>query len=254
MKTILSVFDHSGNWPEYFSQRGDDVITWDIKDGRDVHHFDSAETTLDTLENVDGILAAVPCTEFTKSGAQYWWKKDQDGTTTASMELVYQVLKLVDLFMPTDPDWEGTFFWAIENPVGRLGKLFPQLPKPLYFDPCDYAGYLELSAADHQELDRIRKKQGKSVTAEEAAYVVKCNAYTKRTGLWGDFNHNMPNKRVEPVKLCSQGSFTQRLGGSSERTKELRSITPLGFAKAFFEANKNYRPKTNDSYQLSFSF
>jgi hypothetical protein len=28
------------------------------------------------------------------------------------------------------------------------------------------------------------------------------------------------------------------LGGKSERTKELRSITPMGFAKAFYEANK----------------
>lgn len=29
-----------------------------------------------------------------------------------------------------------------------------------------------------------------------------------------------------------------KLGGKSERTKELRSMTPLGFAKAFFEANQ----------------
>jgi hypothetical protein len=27
------------------------------------------------------------------------------------------------------------------------------------------------------------------------------------------------------------------LGGKSERTKELRSITPKGFAKAFYDAN-----------------
>jgi hypothetical protein len=29
-----------------------------------------------------------------------------------------------------------------------------------------------------------------------------------------------------------------QLGGKSERTKKLRSVTPQGFAKAFFEANQ----------------
>jgi hypothetical protein len=28
-----------------------------------------------------------------------------------------------------------------------------------------------------------------------------------------------------------------KLGGNSEKTKELRSLTPAGFAQAFFEAN-----------------
>lgn len=57
--------------------------------------------------------------------------------------------------------------------------------------------------------------------------------YTKKTCLWGEFNK--PKKqRVEPV----EGSKLWRtLGGKSARTKELRSITPPGFAKAFFEAN-----------------
>jgi len=42
---------------------------------------------------------------------------------------------------------------------------------------------------------------------------------------------------VEPVKVCEQGSWLQKLGGKSEKTKTLRSATPMGFARAFYEAN-----------------
>ncbi len=55
--------------------------------------------------------------------------------------------------------------------------------------------------------------------------------YTKRTLLWGDFRE--PTKRpVEPVL----GSMMHRLSPSEDRAA-LRSVTPGGFAQAFFEAN-----------------
>ena len=65
--------------------------------------------------------------------------------------------------------------------------------------------------------------------------------YDPQPGLWGRFN--MPEPRpVEPVMLTdskgNRGSWMWlKLGGKSERTKELRSATPMGFAKAFKEAN-----------------
>jgi hypothetical protein len=92
----------------------------------------------------------------------------------------------------------------MENPVGRLPKLLPdRLGKPVfYFNPCDFG-----------------------------------DPYTKKTCLWGNFNEPVKNP-VEPIRVCSQGSWIQTLGGKSERTKELRSITPSGFARAFFEANR----------------
>lgn len=91
-------------------------------------------------------------------------------------------------------------FWALENPVGRLRKWLG--PPRHMFHPCDYG-----------------------------------DPYTKKTLLWGDFNKLTPN-RVEPEKVCAQGSWLMKLGGKSERTKELRSITPPGFAQAFFDANQ----------------
>ncbi len=90
-------------------------------------------------------------------------------------------------------------WWALENPVGRLRRWLG--PPRLMFDPCDFG-----------------------------------DPYTKRTLLWGDFT--APAKRsVAPVRSSPQGSWIQRLGGKSERTKTLRSVTPAGFARAFFEAN-----------------
>ena len=62
--------------------------------------------------------------------------------------------------------------------------------------------------------------------------------YTKKTCLWGNFNPLLPRYDTQPERVCTQGSWLQRLGGSSERTKELRSMTPAGFASAFFTANQ----------------
>lgn len=55
--------------------------------------------------------------------------------------------------------------------------------------------------------------------------------YTKRTLLWGHFTPPRM-RRVEPV----EGSRMHKLPPSANRAA-LRSVTPTGFARAFFEAN-----------------
>lgn len=95
-------------------------------------------------------------------------------------------------------------FWCLENPVGRLNRW---LGKPaMYFHPNDYG-----------------------------------DPYTKKTALWGEFNY--PEKHpVEPIMYTCNGKrgswMWAKLGGKSERTKELRGTTPPGFSRAFFEANR----------------
>lgn len=187
MKTILSLFDYSGNWPKFYKENGYDVLQVDIKLDLDVLKLEKADLP-DTLY---GILAAPPCTDFAGSGAQYWKVKDSDGRTNASLALVDKTLEIVS--------WYDPKFWVIENPVGRLSTLRPQLGKPWYFQPNWYG-----------------------------------DPYTKKTGLWGKFNKDLVKNEVPP----DPNSWIMKLGGKSERTKELRSMTPLGFAKAFYEANK----------------
>ena len=55
--------------------------------------------------------------------------------------------------------------------------------------------------------------------------------YTKRTCLWGDFD--TPARTPVPA---TAGSRMHRLPPSPDRAA-LRSVTPAGFARAFFEAN-----------------
>jgi len=108
------------------------------------------------------------------------------------------VRKVLEIIDLTNPR-----VWALENPVSRLPRLLPEIGKPWYWQPFWFG-----------------------------------DAYTKKTGLWGKFNRNLPLNMVEPIKTCAQGSWLQKLGGKSERTKELRSMTPLGFAYAFYEVNR----------------
>jgi hypothetical protein len=242
MKTLLSLFDYSGNWSNPFYDAGWEVIRWDIKlaDFMNINLIEDAECALDMFEDVDGIIAGVPCTDFASSGARWFADKDETGETEKSKELVRQVLRLVDLFRPTDPDYEGSFFWAIENPVGRINTLFPELGEAYWFDPFEFAGWLSPSSADLARLDEIRMKEGHNVSKEEAQFILTTNAYTKHTGLWGEFNRNMRRKPVAPVKGSQWGTPLMRKGGKTAQTKEIRSNTPEGFARAFYEANKNY--------------
>lgn len=211
MKTILSLCDYSGRWPEFYRQAGYRVVTLDIKTpatllpGREHITGDvrDAAELLDGIGPVHGILAAPPCTDFAVSGAQYWKAKDADGRTEKSVEIINAVMWLVNDLKPV--------WWAMENPVGRLREW---CGTPAWnFNPCDYAGYLD----DPAERE--------------------ANRYTKKTLIWGTAKKPWP-KAMEPIRVCDQGSWVQKLGGKSERTKELRSMTPLGFAKAFKEINK----------------
>lgn len=198
-KVILSLFDYSGNWPHKYKDAGYTVIQVDIKHDLNILDIEPDELPFD---NVYGILAAPPCTDFAGSGAQYWKAKDEDGRTAHSLSLVDKVIELVDYF---DPE-----FWALENPVGRLSTLRPKLGKPWYFNPHEFAGYCDTEAQQQHER------------------------YTKKTGIWGKFNK--PEKK--DLGNNPSNNWLMKLGGKSERTKELRSMTPLGFSTAFYEFNK----------------
>ena len=103
-------------------------------------------------------------------------------------------------------EWSGAPY-LIENPVSTISSYWR---KPDHsFDPCDYAGY----------------EGGES------------DLYTKKTCLWTGGGFVMPPpRRLDPT----QGSKMHLLPPSDERAN-LRSATPMGFARAVFEANTRKR-------------
>lgn len=241
---ILSLFDNSGQWAKPFADAGCDVYCIDIqRDGDlgDIRKFSVARLIEELgLDDVDGILSANPCTDFTRSGALHWKRKDADGSTAASVELVLQTLRTVEYFQPD--------FWVIENPIGRLPTLVPQLTVPsitrFTWDPCNFAGYLDFTAADLERIQGLRDKERLALPFDRSDinFIREANLYTKRTVLWGDYK--IPEtKHIAPISVCEQGSWLQTYGGKSERTKNARSETPEGFARAFAAANA-FTPET----------
>ena len=229
MKTILSLFDHTCTWPIPYLNDGEEVIPFDLDSDNpvDVNDMDVAWFEETGIEWCDGILAAPPCTDFTVSGAQYWKAKDASGQTEKSLELGLQALRCVEYWQPD--------FWAIENPVGRFGKLTGLGPANLIFDPCDYAGYL-CDKYDIMRLDDLRARHWDTYTQDDINFVWATNAYTKKTCIWGEFN--LPEKkRIEPIRCCKAGSPLMLLGGKTDQTKRIRSNTPAGFSMAFYLAN-----------------
>ncbi len=150
---------------------------------------------------VYGILSAPPCTHFSGAGAR-WWDRKGTGALLEGLSVVDACLRIIFAYKPK--------FWVLENPVGRLTHY---LGKPkMYFNPCDYG-----------------------------------DNYTKKTALWGEFKIPIKNPvKPEFVEFISKKGEKKRMSKQHwnafrlppEKRSEVRSITPQGFAKAFFEANK----------------
>ena len=166
MKTLLSLFDYTGNWSRPFFEAGWNVILWDIKHNpdyfatfKDIHEASADffyEHIFDNYGTVDGILAAVPCTDFAVSGARWFAKKDTNGDTAKSVEIVWQTLRIIDLCQPD--------FWVIENPISRIHTLVPEVGKPkMYFNPCDFGHpYTCLLYTSPSPRDRTRSRMPSS--------------------------------------------------------------------------------------------
>mgnify|MGYP006337478339 FL=1 len=94
----------------------------------------------------------------------------------------------------------GLQFWYAENPVGRIAKRVPEIAKYrlLSFNPCEFG-----------------------------------EPYTKKTILFGEFNPLLVRHHVKPT----EGSKMHRIPPGPDRAN-LRSATPKGFSKAFFDANQ----------------
>ena len=210
----LSLFDFSGEWARPWLETHDVILMdarhpegWTVRDdgarcfGGELKAWGWALLALGT-RRWDCILAAPPCTHFSKAGAQHWKAKDADGRTSEHLALVDATLRWADDLCPR--------VWALENPPGRLANMKgtglrqDALGLPRYsFDPCDHG-----------------------------------DAHRKRTHLWGEFA--IPERHpVEPMKFGDHITPNNRnwiamLSSSDER----RRATPAGFARDFYQANR----------------
>lgn len=103
-RTILSLYDYSGNWSQPYREAGYNVIQVDIQHGQDARF-------VKYLGKLHGILAAPPCTKFAYVGAQHW-PKCTDADLAEALWLADVVARFVTF---GKPEW-----WALENPRGRL--------------------------------------------------------------------------------------------------------------------------------------
>lgn len=201
--TVLSLFDYSGRWATPYSEAGHDVICVDVKDSGlpyaiecDIREFCCDWLMENVLQDYGMIDGILVALPCTHlaGSGARWWSKKD------ALGLTAEAVELAWQVLRT-VEFLRPFFWVLENPVGRLNRLVPALAAfgPWYFQPFWYG-----------------------------------DPYTKKTGLWGQFNRDLPRNDVEP----REGSkMWARYGGKSERTKELRSTTPEGFARAFYLAN-----------------
>lgn len=223
-RIIISLFDHSLVWCKPYIDAGYTVIPFDIQDdGIDLSNLMPAELgdiIADKLDRppyeVYGILNACPCTEFACSGARHFAAKDKDGRTEKAIQLLKSSIDIIKYFSfnpktNTIADWDadeakeiypeaGLKFWALENPVGRINSLLPEMKKHFkgYFQPYHFG-----------------------------------SPYTKKTGLWGIHTFPKPTNIVEPT----EGSKMHKLFPSPERAN-IRSKTDVNFSNAFYEVNK----------------
>lgn len=150
-------------------------------------------------DNVVGIISHPPCTEFAGSGAR-WWEEKAIKQPHLLTEAIAQVKIVLEIV-----EYHKPKFWFIENPVGRICKYIPLGEPRLIFNPWEYAGWIEPPWPD---------------------------TYTKKTLLWGNFN--IPERKPVDAKNLVSRARTQL----SSKDKMKRSLTPLGFARAFVASNQ----------------
>lgn len=217
-KIILDLCGGTGSWSRPYKDAGYDVRLITLP-AQDVRYYKPPK-------RVYGVLAAPPCTDFCISGVRWWAEKNRTKGLMEALSIVAACLRIIE---KTNPK-----FWALENPVGRLPRYIGKYKYT--FQPYEYG-----------------------------------DPWTKRTCIWGE--HNIPEKCPVEIKYghtdgspsasaiikermpsWTGGTPSGKLGiadhpeylppdwqmsvtGVSNRAA-LRSITPPGFAKAFYEANK----------------
>lgn len=225
---MLSLCDITGVMAQPWLEAGYEIILVDPQHGAGIHQTGQVtkvgyvvdhSATWDLLRSVQGRIAFAAgfpvCTELAVSGTAHWQRKREEDIhfQARAMQLVHECRVIGEL--------SGAPYF-FENPVSAISSIFR---KPDYiFNPCEYGGYLP--------EDDVHPLYPEYITARDA--------YTKKTSLWTGGGFVMPPKKpVQPIDVGGQGGSNahNKLGGTTDKTKNIRSATPRGFARAVFEYN-----------------
>ena len=222
-KAVIFLYNLTPIIARQWSEAGIDCHLFDIKsanhqDGNIYYHGGDVRKKRKELgqicrENEVLLIGSfTPCTDMATSGAKHFDTKAKNDSLfwAKSLELALIGLDLAEYF-------DIPYF--IEQPRTVLGTLLDR--KPDYkFHPWMFGGYLP---EGHQH----------SLYPE---YYPNQDAYPKETWLWCGNGFVFPQSI--PVEIATNDNpGWEKLGGKSERTKEIRSCTPEGFSRAVFEAN-----------------
>ena len=193
-KIILDLCGGTGAWSRPYKEAGYDVRLITLPDV-DVR-------TYIPPDNVYGILAAPPCTKFSKA---CWNIKKKDRDFKSGM---IEVRACLNIIWAIQENGVPLKFWALENPMGYLYN-FLGYPR-FYFQPWQFG---------------------------ETGFMA-----TKRTALWGYFNSPVKTVRKRTIPFINSHSQAKKQLPENKEwysaSAQKRAITPAGFAKAFYEANK----------------
>lgn len=218
-KIILDLCGGTGSWAKPFKENGYEVHTLTLPDF-DVTKWKEDVEFVNLLRSntVYGILAAPPCTMFSIARNDKTAKEKRDlrgglRTVQSCLDIIHECL-----FNPYMVSKNSLKFWALENPASGYLDRFLGNP-PFVFDPSDY-GDNHTKKTALWGMFNVPKKGKKAITQKG-----EDNNYVKNVEKFFD----------EKKHLIPEGY--RKKTGLSMRTV-VRSITPQGFAKAFYEANK----------------
>ena len=202
---------HSLVEPEVQTFDGGGSINYNFADLHDHNWLNAIQSEFGDKPVVFGMAFPV-CTDMAVSGAAHFKRKAQ-ANPFFQADAVGHATAVARMF-------NGMAIpYFIENPVSVLATMWR---KPDYrFHPYEYGGYIPDDQIEHPRWPE---------------YIAPRDAYPKKTCLWTGGGFVMPTKVAVTVK---QGYAKQhlKLGGKSQRTKDIRSATPRGFAIAVYEFN-----------------
>jgi hypothetical protein len=202
---------HPDNEPRGVTYESGGCITYLHADLHDHNTLNAIHTAFADKPVVFGMAFPV-CTDMAVSGAAHF-KRKAEANPSFQDEAVSYAVWCARLFNSL----HVPFF--VENPVSVLATKWR---KPDHsFHPYEYGGYIHDDQAEHPRWPE---------------YIAAKDAYPKKTCLWTGNGFTMPWK--DPVHP-EDGHSRQhkKLGGKSQRTKDIRSATPRGFATAVYEFN-----------------